>query len=64
MADRLAAAAGHIHVRGVAAPVGDRERLVRREETERGDRDRDTEHHAQEQVIDVIDRQVQAGQTE
>ena len=47
--DRLAPPAGHIHVRGVAAPVGDGERLVRGEEPERGDRDRHAERHGQEQ---------------
>ena len=31
-----AAPAGHVHVRGATAPVGDREHLVWREETERG----------------------------
>ena len=62
--DRLAARAGHVHVRGVAAPVGDREHLVRGEETERADRDRDAERHPQEQVVHVIDGQVQAGQAE
>ena len=45
LADRLPPPAGHIHVRGVAAAVGDGERLVRGEVPERGDRDRDGECH-------------------
>ena len=40
LADRLPPPAGHVDVRGAAAPVGDGEHLVRGEEPERGDRDR------------------------
>ena len=64
LADRLPPPAGHIHVRGVAAPVGDGERLVRGEVPERGDRDRHGERHGEQRIIGVIDTQVQAGQTE
>ena len=62
--DRLAAPAGHVDVRGPAPPVDDREHLVRGEEAERGDRDRDPERHAEQHVVGVIDGQVQAGQAE
>ena len=62
--DRLAPPAGHIDVRGAAAPVRDGEHLVRGEEAERGDRDRHRERHAEQHVAGVIDAQVQAGETE
>ena len=64
LADRLAPPAGHIDVRGAAAPVRDGEHLVRGEEPERGDRDRHGERHAEQHVAGVIDAQVQAGQAE
>ena len=51
-------------MRGATAPVGDREHLVWREETERADRDRDSESDAQNDVIHPIDAQVQTGQAE
>ena len=64
LADRLPPPAGHIDVRGAAAPVGDGEHLVRGEEPERGDRDRHRERHAEQHIAGVIDAQVQAGQAE
>jgi hypothetical protein len=64
LADRLPPPAGHINVRGAAAPVRDGEHLVRGEEPERGDRDRHGERHAEQHIARVIDTQVQAGQTE
>jgi len=64
LADRLPPPAGHIHVRGAAAPVGDGERLVRVKKRNAVTGDRDGERHGQEQVIHVIDRQVQPSQTE
>jgi hypothetical protein len=64
LADRLPSPARHIDVRGAAAPVGDREHLVRGEVPERGDRDRHGERDAEQHIAGVIDTQVQAGQTE
>ena len=64
LADRLPPPAGHIHVRGAAAPVGDGEHRVRGEVPERGDRDRHGERHGEQHVVGVIEAQVQAGQAE
>ena len=64
LADRLAPPAGHIDVRGAAAPVGDGEDLVRGEVPERGDRDRHGERHGEQHITGVIQAQVQAGQAE
>ena len=64
LADRLPAPAGHVHVCGPAAPVGDREHLIRGEITECGDRDRRGERRAEQHIIGVIDAQVQASQAE
>ena len=64
LADRLPPPAGHIDVRGAAAPVGDGEHLVRGEETERGDRDRHRERHAEQHIARVIEAQVQPGESE
>ncbi len=64
LADRLPSPAGHIDVRGAAAPVCDGKHLVRGEEPERRDRDRHGERHGEQHITRVIDTQVQAGQTE
>ena len=62
--DRVAAPAADVDVGGPAPAVHDGEHLVRGEVAERRDRDRDPEGHAEEHVVGVIDRQVQAGQAE
>ena len=64
LADRLPPPAGHVHVRGPAAPVGDGEHLVRGEVPERGDRDRHGERDAEQHIAGVIEAQVQAGEAE
>ncbi len=62
--DRLAASAGHVHVGGLAAPVDDREHLVRGEEAERGDRDRHAERDTEQRIAGMVDAKVQAGEAE
>ena len=62
LADRLPAAARDVEVGRLAAPVGDGEELVRREEAERQQWDDDADRHGGEDVEGMVDAEVQAGE--
>ena len=62
LADRCPAAPRDVEVGGLAAPVGDREELVRREEAERQQRDGDADGDPGEDVEGMVDAEVEAGE--
>ena len=62
--DRLAPAAGDVHMGGPAPAVHDGEHLVRGEEAERGDRDRHPKRDTEQRVAGMLHAEVQAGEAE
>jgi hypothetical protein len=48
--DRVVPGAGDVEMRGAAAAVADRERLVRDEQSERGERDGHPDHDREQHV--------------
>ncbi len=62
LADGFPAATRDVEMGGLAAPVGDGEELVRREEAERQQWDGDADRHPGEDVEGMVDAEVEAGE--